>query len=62
MVTTNLPSELREAIRKVFWRMHETVEGRAILEQGQIMRMVRVTDRDYDPIREMARAADEVIW
>ena len=42
--------------------MHETVEGRAILEQGQIMRMVRVTDRDYDPIREMARAADEVIW
>lgn len=62
VVTTNVPIELREAIRKVFFRMHETVEGRAILEQGQMMKMVRVMDRDYDPIREMARIADQVIW
>jgi phosphonate transport system substrate-binding protein len=62
VVTTNVPPELREAIRKVFWQMHETVEGRAILKQGQVMKMVRVKDRDYDPIREMARAAEQVIW
>jgi phosphonate transport system substrate-binding protein len=62
VLTKNVPSELREAIRKVFWRMHETLEGQAILEQGQMMKMVQVTDRDYDPIREMARAADPVIW
>ncbi len=62
VVTMNVPPELREAIREVFWQMHETAEGRAILEQGQIKKMVRVEDRDYDPIREMARVADQVIW
>ena len=61
VVTTNVPRELREAIRKVFWQMHETVEGRAILEQGQTIKMVRVTDWDYDPIRKMARVANQII-
>ncbi len=42
--------------------MHETAEGRAILERGLIEKMVRVEDRDYDPIREMARIADQVTW
>lgn len=42
--------------------MHEIPAGRPILEQGQLKQMVRVEDRDYDPIREMERAADQVIW
>jgi len=62
VITTNVPPELREAIRNVFWQMHETAEGRAILAQGQLMKMVRVEDQDYDPIREMERAANQVIW
>jgi len=62
VVAMTVPPELREAIRRVFWQMHNTPAGRTILEQGQIMKMVRVEDRDYDPIREMARAAGEVTW
>ena len=62
VITTNVPPELREAIRNVFWQMHETAEGRAILAQGQLMKMVRVENQDYDPIREMERAANQVIW
>jgi phosphonate transport system substrate-binding protein len=62
VVTRNLPAELREAIRHVFWRMHESADGREILERGLVKKMVRVEDRDYDPIREMARIADRVIW
>lgn len=58
VITMNVTSELREAIRNVFWQMHETAEGRAILEQGQIKKIVRVEDRDYKPIREMERVAD----
>ncbi len=61
VVTMNVAPELREAIRNVFWGMHETGEGRAILEQGQIAKMVRVVDQDYDPIREMERMTNRVI-
>ncbi|MBV7333125.1 PhnD/SsuA/transferrin family substrate-binding protein [Chloroflexi bacterium TSY] len=62
VMTTTVPTELRQPIREVFWQMHETPEGKAILEAGQIQRLVEVGDRDYDPIREMARAAAQVIW
>ena len=62
VVHLNVPPELRAAIRAVFWRMHESAAGRAILTQGQIEQMVRVEDRDYDPIREMERAAGQVMW
>jgi phosphonate transport system substrate-binding protein len=61
VVSRKAPPELREAIRHVFWQMHETAEGRAILERGLIKKMARVEDRDYDPIREMARIADQVV-
>lgn len=62
VVATTVPPELREAIRHAFWHMHTTPAGRTILKQGQIMKMVRVEDRDYDSIREMARAAAQVVW
>ena len=62
VITTNVPQPLREAIRTLFWQMHHTTEGQSILENGQIKKMVRVEDRDYDPIREMARAAAQVVW
>ena len=62
VVTTTLPAESREAIRPVPWQMHKTAPGQAILERGQIMKLARVEDRDYDPIREMARVAAQVSW
>ena len=62
VVTTNVPLALREAIRRAFWNMHKTVEGRNILGRGQIQKMARVEDQDYDPIREMTRMADQVVW
>lgn len=62
VVTKNVPPALREAIRKVFWHMYKTDEGQKILTQGQIQRLVRVEDHDYDPIRDMAQLADQVVW
>ena len=62
VVTRNVAPELREAIRRVFLQMHEQSEGRAILAQGQLLKMVRVEDRDYDPIRDMARLARQISW
>lgn len=62
VITTNVPLKLRREIRRVFWQMHTTAQGRAILAQAQIARMARVEDIDYNPIREMALAAEQVIW
>lgn len=62
VVATTVPSELRDAIREVFWHIHDTATGRDILEQGRMLDMVRVRDRDYDVIRDMERAARRVIW
>lgn len=62
VVTTNVPPKLRAAIRQVFRQMHISAEGRAILAQGQLLKMAPVEDRDYDPIREMAREAGRVLW
>jgi ABC-type phosphate/phosphonate transport system substrate-binding protein len=38
--------------------MHLTTEGQAILAEAMMARFVQVTDKDYDPIREMARQAE----
>ncbi|MCB0193950.1 MAG: PhnD/SsuA/transferrin family substrate-binding protein [Anaerolineae bacterium] len=62
VVTKNVPPPLREAIRQVFLSMHKTEEGRAILKQGQIQKLARVDDHDYDSIRDMAQLADQVKW
>ena len=62
VVVKSLPADMRDAIRKVFWGMHQEREGQAILADGQMARMVRVEDRDYDVIREMARKAEHVVW
>lgn len=62
VINTKVPTRLREAIKRVFWTMHMTAEGRDALAAGQIDRMVGVTDQDYDKIREMAQAAKKVRW
>ncbi len=60
VVSKNLPVELRQNLKEVFVRMDQDPEGRAILARGHMIRFARVEDRDYDPIREMARKAANV--
>jgi phosphonate transport system substrate-binding protein len=62
VVSTKVPPELRQAIREVFWQMHKTEAGQAILAKGQLMRLMPVEDSDYDPIRKMAKMAAGVVW
>jgi ABC-type phosphate/phosphonate transport system substrate-binding protein len=40
--------------------MHDDPAGQATLDEGHLARFVRVSDHDYDPIREMARLAAPV--
>lgn len=57
-----VPPDLRDAIRRVLWQMHETAVGREILAEGQMLKLARVTDSDYDSIRSMESVARDVIW
>jgi phosphonate transport system substrate-binding protein len=45
-------------LRDLFLTMRETPAGRAVLARGLLARFVDVRDRDYDPIRAVARAVD----
>jgi phosphonate transport system substrate-binding protein len=52
-----LPLQVREACRQVLLGMHRDPSARAILELGAVARFTSVVDADYDPIRDMSRAA-----
>jgi ABC-type phosphate/phosphonate transport system substrate-binding protein len=41
-------------------QLHEDEEGRAVLRLGHLARFATVRDEDYDPIRHMARRAQDV--
>jgi phosphonate transport system substrate-binding protein len=62
VVANDLAPDIREALRRIFLQMHEDPEAQPMLAEGQIDRFVRVEDRDYDAIREMARKAEQVTW
>lgn len=51
---------LREALQKLLLQLHEDNEGRTVLRLGHMARFVTVRDEDYDPIRHMARRAQDV--
>jgi len=61
VILKRAPQELRTALGASLLEMHQDPEGRVILAAGQMARFVRVEDRDYDPIREMAQKAETVI-
>jgi phosphonate transport system substrate-binding protein len=50
----------RERLRKLLLCMDEDPIGRAILGGGQMARFISASDTDYDPIRSMARAAEQI--
>jgi phosphonate transport system substrate-binding protein len=62
VVADSVSSDVRETVREIFLQMHQDPEGQVILAEGQMARFVRVEDRDYDAIREMAQKAQEVTW
>jgi phosphonate transport system substrate-binding protein len=62
VVHRSVPYEMQEALRQEFLSMHTRQEGQCILEAAGISRFVRVSDENYDPIREMDRVAATVEW
>jgi phosphonate transport system substrate-binding protein len=52
-----LPARLRADLRSLLLRIHKNRAARAQLSHGFVERFVSVTDRDYDDIRLMHRAA-----
>jgi len=60
VVRRGLTRELREEVRAVLLDMEHDAEGRAVLAAGHLARFVWVEDRDYGPIRRMARLAERV--
>lgn len=60
VISEQIPRAFQETIRSIFIQMEADPAGRAILEQGMLKRFARVEDKDYDPIRAMARLAEKV--
>jgi len=61
VASTRLDPALFASIRDLLLSLHETAEGRAILEIGRLARFAAVTDGDYDAIREMAEICTGVV-
>lgn len=60
VILKSVPQELRHQLRELLLNMHHTPQGLAILAAGQLERFVQVEDRDYDPIRQMEKEAEQV--
>lgn len=60
VIHKDVSQEVREAIRQTLLQMHSDSRGREILDQSQIDHFAQVEDRDYDPVREMAKIAASV--
>jgi phosphonate transport system substrate-binding protein len=57
VISKSVSQDLRMEFRELLTHMHAEPKGQAILATAQIAHFVRVEDRDYDPIRTMARKA-----
>ncbi len=60
VISKKLPIELRKTLRDLFLQLNQDPEGQNLLSRGGMIRFAPVNDRDYDPIREMARKAENV--
>ncbi len=61
VVSTKLSVDVRCQIRQVLLELHLIPRGRAALARAQLAKFISAEDRDYDPIRRMARAAERVL-
>jgi phosphonate transport system substrate-binding protein len=59
VVSRRVSLALRRDLRRIMLSMHREPSGRSLLKQARMTRFVCVSDRDYDPIRRMARDAGD---
>ena len=62
VVHGSVSNDVRRALRQEFLSMDKDPRGRRILEDAGMLWFARVSDHDYDPIREMDRVAATVEW
>jgi phosphonate transport system substrate-binding protein len=60
VISRQVPKRLRSDIRALLLGMRTEPFGRFMLDRARIERFVAAQDRDYDPIRAMARKAELV--
>lgn len=60
VIQKSIPVKLKEQIRRSLTEMDSDENGKEVLASLEIKRFARVSDQDYDPIREMARKASRV--
>jgi len=51
MVRNDVPTDIREQVRKLLAGLHDTGEGKAILAGMETSRFIPAADRDYDVVR-----------
>ena len=60
VVSRKVSVSLRSELRTLLLSLHRDAGGRDMLERAGLERFVEAQDRDYDPIRIMARKAEQV--
>jgi phosphonate transport system substrate-binding protein len=60
VVSKRLQATVRSELRALLLCIHMETRGRALLRRAGLGRFVAAEDRDYDPIREMAKKAERV--
>jgi phosphonate transport system substrate-binding protein len=60
VTSKRLPASLRAELRALLLSLHLEARGNAMLARAGFDRFVAAEDRDYDPIRRMARKAAQV--
>ncbi|MGH7794466.1 MAG: phosphate/phosphite/phosphonate ABC transporter substrate-binding protein [Candidatus Binatia bacterium] len=60
VISRQVPESLRSDIRALLLRMPTETFGRVMLDRARIDRFVAAEDRDYDPIRAIAKKAEQV--
>lgn len=60
VVSSHAAGEITQPLQEALLEMHKDPTGRAALRAARMLRFVRVTDADYDPIRAMHRLAQPV--
>jgi phosphonate transport system substrate-binding protein len=61
VISTTLPVGVRRQVRQLLLELHRSAYGRAVLARAFMARFLSAEDRDYDPIRRMARSAEAVL-
>jgi phosphonate transport system substrate-binding protein len=62
VIGRGVPAGLKAALRETLLSLSSDPRGREILASGMAARFAAVTDADYDPIRRMAREAEQVAF